>query len=125
MKRVDIDAACAFATYLKAMNVVAHRGKRVNSPVRHHFVAGFAHAECFLRTVVRRFANNFEVTHAYFTLKAKRANTTVRVVVCGKKSTRFHAPLNNEKRLSSETRPKPNTWFYCLVRPERTVGNFL
>src|SRR6185369_7596030 len=62
MKRVDINAACAFATHLKAMNVVAQRGKGVNSPVRHHFVAGFTHAECFLRSVVWSFANNLEIT---------------------------------------------------------------
>jgi len=62
MKRVDINAACALVTHLKTMNVVAQRGKGVNSPVSHHFVAGFPHAERFLRSVVWSLANNFEVT---------------------------------------------------------------
>lgn len=62
MKRVDINAACAFVTHLKTMNIVAHRGKGVNSSVRHHFVAGFPHAERFLRRVVWSVANDFEVT---------------------------------------------------------------
>ena len=62
MKRVDINTACAFATHLKAMNVVAHRGKGVNSTVRHHLVAGLPHAERFPRSVVWSLANYFKVT---------------------------------------------------------------
>src|SRR5262245_19822294 len=125
MKRGDITPACDFATHLKPIKVVAQRGKRVNSPVRHHFVAGFPHAERFLRSVVWGLANDFEVTQAHFTFEAKRTDTGVRVVVWRKYRTRFHTPLNNKKGRSPETRPEPNAWFYCLVRPECTVGNFL
>src|SRR6185295_5861867 len=122
---VDINATCAFVTHLKTMNVVALRGQGVDSSVSHHFVARFSHAKRLLRSIVWSLANNFEVTQAHFTFKAKRANTSVRVVVCGKYSARFHAPLNDEERRSSETWPKPNARFYGLVRSECTVRNLL
>ena len=79
------------------MNVIAQRGKGVNSPVSHRFVAGFPYTERFLRGVVWSLANNFEVAQPHFAFEAQRANTGVRVVVWGKYSTRFHTPLNNEK----------------------------
>ena len=59
--RINIDPAGTLFTDLKRVYVVPRRRKRADSSLSHRIVMRFSDSEGFLRVVIRRITDNFEI----------------------------------------------------------------